>query len=139
VEEAGGKYKLLLVEDMLLNRAFIRLWMLHEFSELRIVDASNGKEALEQLQIAAEAGTPFDMVLMDISMPVMDGFDCLEEMTIMYDGEKNRPPTIAITTGTRQRKSGTGAKFDQWWDKTDQSAMLSGMKELMRSIEAGRM
>jgi CheY-like chemotaxis protein len=138
VEEAGGKYKLLLVEDMLLNRAFIRLWMLHEFSELRIVDASNGKEALEQLQIAAEAGTPFDMVLMDISMPVMDGFACLEEMTIMYDGEQNRPPTIAITTGTRQRKPGTGAKFDQWWDKTDQSAMLSGMKELMCSIDAGR-
>ena len=122
------KYKLLLVDDVSLNREIIRVWLLQEFTDLVIVDASNGKEALDELQKAS-----FDIVLMDISMPVMDGFACLEEMTILYG--KNRPPTIAISAGVMgQPKSGTGAKFDQWWDKTDQSFLVSGMKALMLEI-----
>jgi CheY-like chemotaxis protein len=139
----AGQFKLLLVEDMMLNRAFIRLWLEHDFPELSIVDASNGKEALEQLQRASDTSTPFDMVFMDICMPVMDGFACLEEMTILYGDKK--PPTIAITTGATHDnpafttlEPGTGAKFDQWWDKTDQNAMLCGVKKLMRSIEIER-
>jgi len=135
-----GKYRLLLVEDMPLNRALIRLWLLHEFPNLHVVDASNGKEALKELNMACQAEAPFDIVLMDISMPVMDGFSCLDEMTLLYGN--NRPPTIAITTGVmyenpaRKQLGGTaGAKFDQWWDKTDQSALMRGMKALMIEIE----
>ena len=133
MKTTSKKYKLLLVEDVSLNRALIRLWLLHEFVDLHIVDASNGKEALEELQKATGAGAPFDIVLMDISMPIMDGFTCLEEMTKLYG--KNRPPTIAISTGVMYKhQSSAGAEFDQWWDKTDQSVLLSGMKALMLEI-----
>jgi CheY-like chemotaxis protein len=71
---------------------------------------------------------------MDISMPIMDGFACLEEMTSLYGCQ--RPPTIAITTGVMYENPavGTDAKFDQWWDKTDQSALLFGIKALMSEI-----
>jgi CheY-like chemotaxis protein len=131
-------FKMLLVEDVSINRALIRLWLLHEFSGLHIVDASNGKEALEELQSAKNDGAPFDIVLMDISMPIMDGFACLEEMTELYGDQ--RPPTIAISTGITHenpaREPGTGAKFDQWWDKTDENALLGGMKKLMQSMQS---
>ena len=129
------RYKLLLVEDMVLNRNLIRLWLLHEFPDLDIADASNGKEALVQLKQATKSGHPFDIVLLDISMPIMGGFECLEEMTVFY-GEQ-RPPTIAITTGgvyVPARKT-PSATFDQWWDKTDQKALLRGMKALMLEIK----
>jgi signal transduction histidine kinase/ActR/RegA family two-component response regulator len=41
--------------------------------EVKIVQ--NGQEAVEQIQASYESGHPFDLVLMDMQMPVMNGFD----------------------------------------------------------------
>ncbi len=38
-----------------------------------VVIAENGRAALEQFESAAQAGTPFDLILMDVQMPIMDG------------------------------------------------------------------
>ena len=129
--------RLLLVEDMILNRAFIRNWLEHQFSNrLDIVDAANGKEALDRYQEALDNHMPFDVVLMDISMPIMDGFACLQEMIKLYG--KNRPPTIAITTGAEQENPAgeDGPNFDGWWDKCNQASFLKGMGDLMKSFDA---
>ncbi len=131
-----GPIKVLLVEDVSVNRALIRMWLLREFPFLHIVDASNGKDALQQLQRAEDDEQPFQIVLMDISMPVMDGFTCLDEMNKMYGD--HMPTTIAISTGIHlenpTRRRGEGPNFDQCWDKTDESALLCGMKSLVQSI-----
>ncbi|NPA29779.1 MAG: response regulator [Epsilonproteobacteria bacterium] len=79
VEEAEGITKesfaifsgasLLVVEDNKINQKV--LLSLLGSSGIRIVVAEDGKEALEKL----ESEGPFDLVLMDINMPVMDGYE----------------------------------------------------------------
>ncbi len=59
---------ILLVEDNLLNQEVARE-MLHK-TGARITIANNGAEAVE-----LALSQPFDMILMDLQMPVMDGFD----------------------------------------------------------------
>ena len=112
-------------------------WLGHHFSNcLNIVDATNGQEALDRYQEGLDNQTPIDVILMDISMPVMDGFQCLERMVQLYGAE--RPPTIAITTGAVQQNPAgdDGLEFDGWWDKCDQVSFLKSMDDLMGSLDA---
>ncbi len=55
--------------------------------------AENGKVAVELAQAAAAQGRPFDLVLTDIQMPVLDGFDAMRKMR--SDGFTG--PIIALT------------------------------------------
>lgn len=61
------KAKILIVEDNLLNARILELFL--DQWEIEYTCAKNGREALEILQ-----NTAFDLVLMDIQMPVMDGY-----------------------------------------------------------------
>ncbi|KAK0664430.1 Hybrid signal transduction histidine kinase J [Lasiodiplodia hormozganensis] len=66
--------RLLLVEDNAVNLRLLQTFMLKK----GITDAAtaeNGKVAVEQVAKVAEAGGGFDIIFMDISMPIMDGFE----------------------------------------------------------------
>lgn len=62
-----------------------------EEKNIEIITAQNGKEALELLSSQAD----FDMLLMDIMMPVMDGYEAMREIR-KVDSLKNLP-IIACT------------------------------------------
>ena len=63
------KTNILLVEDNAINQKVISLlFKKHENIHLKI--AENGQEALKLIQVH-----PFDLVLMDLQMPIMDGFE----------------------------------------------------------------
>lgn len=65
--------QLLIVDDHSIVRRGIRAFM-GLISDINVVgEASNGQQALEQLRRLEHAGTPVDVVLMDLLMPVMDG------------------------------------------------------------------
>lgn len=52
-------------------------------------DASpDGRAALEMYRRALEAGDPYDVVLLDLAMPVMDGWDCLDHLVKLDPGVK---------------------------------------------------
>ena len=68
------RQQILIVDDSELNREILSE-MLHE--DFRILEASNGAEALELLQ---QHGTGISLVLLDIIMPVLDGFGVLSYM-----------------------------------------------------------
>lgn len=60
--------------------------------------AKNGMEALEKIQESHAAKRPFDLVLMDIHMPVMNGIDCLKALRradIFI-------PVVAVTAASRK-------------------------------------
>lgn len=89
--------KVLLVEDNELNRE-IATDILDEYG--MIVDtAENGEIAVEKYVRANstnnEAG--YDVILMDVQMPVMNGYDATRMIRSMKTGRKNRVPIIAMT------------------------------------------
>ena len=61
-----------------------------------ISSVKNGQQVLDAL----EAG-PFDIILMDINMPVMDGIECTEKIRNLDDEIKSKIPIIAITGNAR--------------------------------------
>lgn len=68
-------YRILIVDDSPLLRATARRAVLQAGAAPELVrEAQNGKEAL-----AALAKEPADIVLLDINMPVMDGYQFVEE------------------------------------------------------------
>jgi PAS domain S-box-containing protein len=65
--------KILLVDDNAVNRSVARLLL--GPSNVGITEAANGQEALERL-----AEQPFDLVLLDVHMPVLDGTQTIKRI-----------------------------------------------------------
>jgi signal transduction histidine kinase/DNA-binding response OmpR family regulator len=88
----GGK-KILVVDDDIRN-----IYVLSEALDSRgaeVVTASNGKEGIEEL----EKNVGIDLILMDIMMPVMDGFTAIEKIK---SSSKKDIPIIALTAKAMQ-------------------------------------
>jgi CheY-like chemotaxis protein len=80
---------LLVVEDSGLVRGGMK--MLLEWEGFHVACAANGQEALEQLR---EAARP-DLILLDLSMPVLTGWQFLEEQR--RDPALARIPVLVVT------------------------------------------
>ena len=92
LEKLEGK-RILLAEDNDLN-AEIAIELLAE--EKIVVDrAKDGAECLDKLEKAVPGY--YDMILMDIQMPVMDGYDAAARIRRMQDEKKASIPIIAMT------------------------------------------
>jgi PAS domain S-box-containing protein len=85
IEMAGAR--VLLVEDNEMNR-FIAIQSLKQVGCV-ITEAVNGLDALEKVQSGQ-----YDIILMDIQMPILDGVEATKEIRSKYDAEI---PIIALT------------------------------------------
>jgi signal transduction histidine kinase len=86
--------RILLVEDNEVN-TLIASELLNTVG-IDVTTAQNGKEALERLNDATRSGGPFfDLVLMDLQMPVMDGYEATE--LIKATPEYRDLPIYALT------------------------------------------
>lgn len=66
-----------------------------------IQSAANGKEAVEMFQRALAQGTPFDLVLLDVMMPELDGQQALKlmrEAEKTLDAASGKKAVIIMTT-----------------------------------------
>ncbi len=64
--------RILVAEDGPDNQRLITFLLRKAGAEVEL--AENGQKAVEMVQAAQEQGTPYDLVLMDVQMPVMDGY-----------------------------------------------------------------
>ena len=85
--------RLLLVEDMEINREIAVIQL--EGLGFTIETAENGKEAYEM--VAASAPGYYDVVLMDVKMPVMNGYDATKAIRALDDDGLSKVPIIAMT------------------------------------------
>ena len=90
--EFAGKH-LLLAEDNELNRE-IACMLLSKYGFV-IDTAENGQEAVDL--VAASAPDYYDLVLMDIQMPVMDGHEATRRIRNLKDKELAKVPVVAMT------------------------------------------
>jgi DNA-binding response OmpR family regulator len=79
--------RILIVDDEINIRLMLRTILEADYS---IEEASNGQEALEKLR-----RTPFDLVILDLNMPVLDGMSVLEELK--RTPAANMPRFIVLT------------------------------------------
>jgi len=69
--------KILLAEDDFATRKFM-LNFLSKYGECDVT--VDGMEAVDAFMMALEDGEPYDLVCLDIMMPVMDGFEVLNSL-----------------------------------------------------------
>ncbi len=108
--------KILLTDDNAINRQIVRLLLAP--LGVNIAEAENGRVALEKL-----AAEPFDLVLLDIHMPVMDGCRTIEAIRRSEASWRTIPVmalTADATNGARERYLALGM------DDTCRSRWISG-------------
>ena len=105
-----SKKRILLADDNELNREIISTFLSLYVLELDSVD--NGAMALKM--IASKDSSYYDMVLMDIQMPVMNGFDAAKKIRSFDDDKLSKIPIIAITANAfdEDRKRINEAEMD---------------------------
>lgn len=111
VELLGTDLHLLVVDEDVSNTEIMSEFL--NSHGATTVSACNGVHALEQIEQSAEA---FDMVLMDIQMPVMDGIEATRR--IRNELHLETIPIIAVTAGVLPHQQ--------------QEAILAGITELIR-------
>ena len=98
-EEESGK-RILIVDDEPVNRRVLENHL--RLAGYSVVEASNGQEALDLL----EKDPPYDLVLLDIMMPGMSGFEVCEKIRVNY--LTSELPIVMLTAKNRVSDLVTG-------------------------------
>jgi CheY-like chemotaxis protein/two-component sensor histidine kinase len=88
--------RLLIAEDTRSLQFMLRHLLQHEVTSITIV--GNGSEAIEAVHRATAENCPFDMVLMDMQMPILDGYETTQRLR----AEGFTEPIIALTAGAME-------------------------------------
>jgi len=124
LRERHPSLQILLAEDNAVNQKLASRLLEKRGHAVRVV--SNGREALEAL-----TKQRFDLVLMDVQMPEMDGFEATAAVRALENGDGGHIPIIAMTAhamaGDRERCLAAG--MDAYVSKPIQA------NELFRTVE----
>jgi CheY-like chemotaxis protein/anti-sigma regulatory factor (Ser/Thr protein kinase) len=140
---AANGASVLLVEDNDINALLARAVL--EKSGAQVVRVRNGGEAVDQAREAlAQTGKGFDLVLMDIHMPDMDGVEAARRIKALYPenarAAEGRPPIVALTANAfaEGRAAYLEAGLDDYlakpFEKGDLAALLTRWRR--RTVES---
>lgn len=117
----------MLVEDNLINQKIVVLSLQKLIKNIDI--ANNGKEALDKFGL-----TKYDLILMDIQMPVMDGILATKKIRELEASTNQHTPIIAITANALagDKENCLAAGMNDYISKPFQTEMLiQKMKNLL--------
>jgi len=116
--------RILLVEDNLVNQKIVNLSLSKSVNKIDI--ANNGQEALEQYN-----ANKYDIILMDVKMPVMDGITATKKIRELELDKDYYTPIIAITANalTGDKEKCITAGMDEYISKPFQ------IEDLLEKIE----
>ena len=92
-EKAERPLNVLLAEDNMVNQQVVRSFLLRRGHSVVIV--SSGMEAVRSVENAPNGG--FDVILMDVQMPEMDGYEATGRIRAVEYPRGRRTPIIALT------------------------------------------
>ena len=120
-----GPATILVADDVDMNRFLIK--SLFKNTNIHIIEAEDGRDAIS----AAEQNPP-DIILMDISMPVLDGYEATKQLK--QSAALKHIPVIALTARamTQEKEKIMSAGFDGYLTKPVKRAEL--FEELSRFI-----
>jgi CheY-like chemotaxis protein/HPt (histidine-containing phosphotransfer) domain-containing protein len=95
------EFKILVVDDYAVNRRIV-IEMLKNWG-LNGRDVKDAREALTELQAAADAAEPYGLLLTDLNMPGMNGYSLIERVQEQFGDD--RPKTILLTSGERTEEA----------------------------------
>ena len=93
--------------------------MLNKFGYKAIHEAHDGTEAVRQMKVQRRDGENIDVVLMDLWMPLMDGYEATERILEQHrneicDGCARKPTVLAVTAdvtdGAQEKAARVGMK-----------------------------
>lgn len=100
LHQRNGNYRILLADDVLLNQKLVSVLLSAKGHTVVVVD--DGRKAVDRFR--AEA---FDLILMDVQMPVLNGFQATAAIRAAEKATGRHTPIIAMTAhamaGDRQR------------------------------------
>lgn len=94
---------ILVVEDEPELRQIAQIRLVHSGHQVTCVE--NGAEAVE---LCITKGQHFDIVLMDLRMPVMDGFECIRRL---HEDDRTRDLPILVISGEGATAATTGEAY----------------------------
>ena len=124
--------RILLAEDNEMNRMIAEAILTEQGFALDV--APNGEQAVAMVS-EAPAGT-YDVILMDIQMPVMDGYEAARQIRALADPQKAKIPIVAVTANAfeEDRKLALSAGMNGHLAKPyDIPAMLETLGKLLHS------
>lgn len=127
----AGRY--LVAEDSLPNQMLLEQILLRSGARVELV--GNGQEAVQAAQRALHEGDPFAAVVMDMHMPVMDGYLATETLR----GQGYRGHILALTASARSsdRALCLAAGCDAFFAKPlDRAGLLEHLQAVEASLEA---
>lgn len=127
--EGGGALSVLVVEDHPVNRMILEAWM--GSAGHASATAENGQIAVE---MAGQQG--FDLIIMDVNMPVMDGLSATRAIRA-GDGPNRDTPLVVLSASARSEdhQAGLDAGADAYLNKPIDFAALA---QVMNRVGAGR-
>lgn len=91
IEDIGYK-RILIVEDKKLNQLVAKEMLLKWWSKLEIDVADNGKIAIDKIN-----RQDYDIILMDVQMPEMDGYEATRYIRSRFSPPTSKVPILAMT------------------------------------------
>jgi PAS domain S-box-containing protein len=126
--------KLLLAEDNPVNQRVASLVLATLGYTAEVV--ANGQQALDAIERAQASGAPFDVVMMDMQMPVLDGLEASRRLRDRYPDAARRPWVLALTANVLQadRERCLAAGMDDHLSKPIRADLLA---QALREAAAG--